>query len=92
VKLNRARAAARQRAAGRNFSRTEEDKFRAVQTQAQRWTYLGSAMAHPQFLKTVGEISPAAQTEIEEMSKALADICAFSFGVVENVRDECTSP
>ena len=36
----------------------------------QRWTYLGSAMTHPQFLRTVGEISPNARTQIEEMSKA----------------------
>ena len=45
-----------QRAAGRNLSKAEEDQFRAVQTQAQRWTYLGSAMTHPKFLQTVGEI------------------------------------
>lgn len=61
-----------QRAAGRNFSKREEEQFRAVQTQAQRWTYLGSAMKHPQFLKTVGEISPDARTRIEEMSKAFS--------------------
>jgi P-aminobenzoate N-oxygenase AurF len=59
-----------QRAAGRNFSKPEEEQFRAIQTQAQRWTYLGSAMTHPQFLGTVGKISPDARTQIEEMSKA----------------------
>jgi hypothetical protein len=59
-----------QRAAGRNFSKSEEDQFRAVQTQALRWTYLGSAMTHPQFLQTVSEINPDARTQIEEMSKA----------------------
>jgi hypothetical protein len=36
-----------QRAAGRNFTKREEEQFRAVQTQAQRWTYIGSAMTHP---------------------------------------------
>jgi len=61
-----------QRAAGRNFSKAEEDQFRAVQTQAQRWTYLGSAMTHPKFLETVGEISPGARTQIEEMSGAFS--------------------
>lgn len=61
-----------QRAAGRNFSKPEEDQFRAIQTQALRWTYLGSAMTHPQFLKTAGEISPDARTQIEEMSKAFS--------------------
>jgi hypothetical protein len=59
-----------QRAAGRNFNKREEDQFRAVQTQALRWTYLGSAMTHPQFLQTVSEINPDARTQIEEMSKA----------------------
>jgi P-aminobenzoate N-oxygenase AurF len=59
-----------QRAAGRNLSKREEDQFRAIQTQAHRWTYLGSGMTHPQFLKTAGEISPDARTRIEEMSKA----------------------
>lgn len=58
-----------QRAAGRNFSKREEDQFRAIQTQALRWTYLGSAMTHPQFLQTVSEISPDARTQIEEMAK-----------------------
>jgi len=57
-----------QRAAGRNFSRSEQEQLRAVQQQALRWTYLGSAMTHPKFLETVGEISPAARTQIGEMS------------------------
>ena len=57
-------------AAGRIFSETEQEQFRAVQRQALRWTYLGSGMTHPKFLETVGEISPAARTQIEEMSAA----------------------
>jgi len=61
-----------ERAAGRNFSETEEKQFRVVQRQAQRWTYIGSAMTHPKFLQTVGEISPGAQTQIEEMSIAFS--------------------
>ena len=59
-----------ERAAGRIFSETEQEQFRAVQRQALRWTYLGSGMMHPKFLETVGEISPAARTQIEEMSAA----------------------
>ena len=61
-----------QRAAGRNLSEAEQEQFRAVQRQALRWTYLGSAMTHPQFLQTIGEISPEARTRIEEMSKAFS--------------------
>ena len=59
-----------QRAAGRNLSEPEQKQFRVIQRQAQRWTYLGSGMTHPQFLHTVGEISPDARIQIEEMSKA----------------------
>ncbi|HSE20608.1 MAG TPA: diiron oxygenase [Pyrinomonadaceae bacterium] len=61
-----------QRAAGRTFSEAEQEQFRAVQRQAQRWTYLGSAMTHPQFLQTVGEISADARTQIEEMAQAFS--------------------
>jgi hypothetical protein len=59
-----------QRAAGRNFSELEQKQFRVIQRQAQRWTYIGSAMTHPKFLQTVGEISPGARTQIEEMSES----------------------
>ena len=59
-----------QRAAGRNLGEPEQEQFRTIQKQALRWTYLGSAMTHPNFLQTVGEISPGARKQIEEMSKA----------------------
>lgn len=59
-----------QRAAGRNFSKPEQEHFRAIQKQALRWTYLGSAMTHPKFLQTVGEINPGTRMQIEEMSGA----------------------
>jgi len=68
-----------QRAAGRNFSESEKEQFRSIQLQALRWTYLGSAMAHPKFLQTVGEINAAARRQIEELSKA------FSFAGVESI-------
>lgn len=61
-----------QRAAERNLSKAEEEQFRASQKQALRWTYLGSAMTHPKFLQTVGEISPSARKQIEDMSEAFS--------------------
>jgi predicted metal-dependent hydrolase len=61
-----------QRAAGRDLSKAEEDQFRATQKQAVRWTYLRSAMKHPKFLETVGEISAGARTQIDEMSRAFS--------------------
>ena len=56
-----------QRAAGRILNEAEQEQFRSLQFQALRWTYLGSAMTHPNFLTTVGEFSPTARKQIEEM-------------------------
>jgi len=57
-----------QRAAGRTLNESEQAQFRSIQLQALRWTYLGSAMTHPNFLATVGEFSPSARKQIEEMA------------------------
>ena len=57
-----------QRATGRMLNEAEQTQFRSIQLQALRWTYLGSAMTHPNFLATVGEFSPSVRTRIEEMA------------------------
>ena len=59
-----------QRATGRVLNSAEQDRFRETQTQALRWTYLGSGMTHPKFLETVGNLSPAARANIVEMAPA----------------------
>jgi hypothetical protein len=59
-----------ERATGRVLNGAEQDRFRSIQTQAIRWTYLGSGMTHPKFLETLGDISPAARANIEEMAPA----------------------
>ena len=59
-----------QRAAGRTLNETEQEQFRAIQTQGLRWTYLGSGMTHPKFLETVGEFSSSARGQIEAMAPA----------------------
>ena len=61
-----------ERAAGRMLNEAEQAKFRSIQLQALRWTYLGSAMVHPNFLATVGEFSPSARKQIEEMAPAFS--------------------
>jgi para-aminobenzoate N-oxygenase AurF len=61
-----------QRAAGRTLSESEQEQFRTIQRQALRWTYLGSAMTHPNFLATIGEFSPSARKQIEEMAPAFS--------------------
>src|SRR5262245_40603312 len=61
-----------QRVAGRVLSQKEQDQFRSIQTQALRWTFLGSGMTHPNFLETVGDLNPAARGQIEEMAPAFS--------------------
>jgi hypothetical protein len=59
-------------ATGRTLNREEQDRFRSVQTQAIRWTYLGSGMTHPNFLETVGDINRPARGRIEQMAPAFS--------------------
>jgi hypothetical protein len=59
-----------ERASGRALNQSEQEIFRSIQTQAIRWTFLGSGMTHPKFLNTVGELNPAARARIQEMATA----------------------
>jgi hypothetical protein len=61
-----------ERATGRLLTSTEIELFRSVQTGAIRWTYLGSGMTHPNFLETVGDISPTAVMQISQMAPAFS--------------------
>jgi hypothetical protein len=54
-------------ATGRRLSEAERAEMAAQQHQAQRWTFLGSGMSHPNFLASVGAISPAARTNFEKV-------------------------
>src|SRR5436190_1751009 len=49
------------RATGRKLSDEERAEFIKVQHQANRWTYLGSGMTHPEVLGTLESIRPAAR-------------------------------
>jgi hypothetical protein len=53
------------RATGRALSDAEKEEFRQVQLQANRWTYLGSGMAHEKFLSSLGRISPEGRARVE---------------------------
>jgi len=55
-----------ERATGRKLSEEEKAEFIKVQQQANRWTYLGSGMTHPNFLATLEGIRPSARKRIEE--------------------------
>jgi len=61
-----------ERATGRTLNEAEQAEFRAIQLQALRWTYLGSAMTHATFLATVGEFSPGRCKQLEEMAPAFS--------------------
>jgi hypothetical protein len=55
-------------ASGRILTGAEQGEFLAVQHQANRWTYLGSGMTHPNFIKTLAQLSPAKCKTIEGMA------------------------
>jgi hypothetical protein len=57
-------------ATGRSLSDAEQKTFGRVQHQAMRWTFIGSALRNEGFLKTVGEVSPAARARLESVAPA----------------------
>ena len=62
--------AAFERATGRTLAAADRDRFREVQGQAMRWTYLGSGMTHPNFLATLAALNPEAKRKIESVAPA----------------------
>jgi hypothetical protein len=60
------------RVSGRTLDAAERDAFVAAQTQAQRWTYLGSGMTHPNFMATLGAMRPAAVDRVAKVAEALS--------------------
>lgn len=57
-----------ERATDRIFIASERARFMEVQHQANRWTYVGSGMVHPNFLATLGGLLPAARERIEQVA------------------------
>lgn len=64
--------AALERVCGRTLPAQDRERFMAVQHQANRWTYIGSGLLHPNFIATVQRLNPAAVPEIEAMAGAFA--------------------
>lgn len=56
------------KASGRSLTEAEQGAFMQVQHQAQRWTFLGSGMSHPNFLDTVRAIAPGAEERLAELA------------------------
>ena len=57
-----------ERASGRTLTDRERVKFVAVQTQANRWTYLGSGMTHPNFQATLQTLLPEARERVDQIA------------------------
>jgi hypothetical protein len=57
-------------ATGRTLTTEEKAKFRQVQQQANRWTYIGSGMTHERVLETLENLVPRARQRIEDISAA----------------------
>ena len=57
-------------ATGRKLSQSEREQVTNAVLKGMRWTYLGTGMTHPNFLATVGQISPEGKKQIEAMAPA----------------------
>ena len=55
-------------ASGRRLGEAEHARLAEQQHQAQRWTYIGSGMSHPNFLGTVRQLSPASARRLAEIA------------------------
>ena len=57
-----------ERATSRTLTAAERETMAKAQLQANRWTYLGSGMTHPNFLATLEGLMPEARTRIEQIA------------------------
>jgi hypothetical protein len=62
--------AALMKASGRRLGEAEHARLAEQQHQAQRWTFIGSGMNHPNFLSTVQQLSPASGKRLAEIVPA----------------------
>jgi hypothetical protein len=58
-------------ATGRQLSADEAERYRAVQLQSYRTTFLTSGMRHPQFQRTLTALSPDGVTRVMDVATAL---------------------
>ena len=57
-------------ATGRNLTKSERQEMNEAVLKGMRWTYLGTAMTHPNFLATVEQLKPEGRRQIEAMAPA----------------------
>jgi hypothetical protein len=58
------------KATGRKLNEDQIREFNQVQLQANRWTYIGSGMNHPNFLATAGYLDPEWKERLEQLAPA----------------------
>ncbi|HEY9779637.1 MAG TPA: hypothetical protein V6D09_05820 [Leptolyngbyaceae cyanobacterium] len=58
-------------AIGRTLTEAEKQEIQIAQEKAYRWTFLGSGMEHPNFVKALSELSELAAVRASEMVKAM---------------------
>ena len=61
-----------QKAIGRTLSAEEKAEIAEAQTKAYRWTFLASGMTHPNFDRSLRELSARGHERVEELSRAVA--------------------
>jgi hypothetical protein len=61
-----------QKAIGRTLSSEEKAEIVAAQTRAYRWTFLLSGMTHPNFAKSLRELTPRGHARVAQLAKAIA--------------------
>lgn len=61
-----------ERASGRRLDDSSRAELRALQMQANRWTYIGSGMSHPEFLATLGRVGPALSERVAGLAQAFS--------------------
>ncbi|MCW5752231.1 MAG: hypothetical protein KIT81_13905 [Alphaproteobacteria bacterium] len=64
--------AAFERATGRKLDAEAKAAFSEIQLRAQRWTFLGSGMSHPNLFSTLERILPGAGTRVAEIARAFS--------------------
>jgi hypothetical protein len=59
-------------ATGRKLDEAEARAFLSAQHQAQRWTFIGSGITHPNFLASVGLLTPSGRARLEDAAPAFS--------------------
>lgn len=61
-----------QTAINRTFTEAEKQEIQVAQEKAYRWTFLGSGMTHPNFLRVLGKLSEPAVIQVREMVSSMS--------------------